>query len=59
MVSTHGGLVDAREASDLIARVTGKAYWRKLYVERARADVAEARALCRAITPPPTAAGRT
>ena len=59
MVSTHGGLVDAREASDLIARVTGKAYWRKLYVERARADVAEARALCRAITPSSLAAGRT
>jgi hypothetical protein len=50
MVSARGGLIDAREASDLIARVTGKAYWRKLYVERARADVGEARALCRAIT---------
>jgi len=49
LVSTRGGLVDAREASDLIARITGKAYWRKLYVERSRADVAEARALCRAV----------
>jgi HD superfamily phosphohydrolase len=50
MVRTHAGLVDAREASDLIARVTGKAYWRKLYVERANVDVAAARALCRSLT---------
>jgi HD superfamily phosphohydrolase len=50
LVSTRGGLVDARAASDLIARITGKAYWRKLYVKRSGADVAEARALCRAIT---------
>jgi HD superfamily phosphohydrolase len=49
-VRTHGGLVDARAASDLIRRVTGKAYWRKLYVERGKADVAAARALCRSIT---------
>jgi len=48
-VRTHTGLVDAREASDLIGRVAGKAYWRKLYVERARVDVAEARALCHAL----------
>lgn len=46
-VRTHAGVVDAREASDLIKRIAGKAYWRKLYVERARVDVAEARALCR------------
>ncbi len=49
-VSTHSGVIDAREASDLIARVTGKAYWRKLYVERSRVDAAEARALARSAT---------
>ncbi|GAC1309601.1 MAG: hypothetical protein NVS2B3_01250 [Vulcanimicrobiaceae bacterium] len=49
LVRTHSGIVDAREASDLIARFTGKAYWRKLYVERGRADAAEARALCRSL----------
>ncbi|GAC1305495.1 MAG: hypothetical protein NVSMB19_17010 [Vulcanimicrobiaceae bacterium] len=49
-VRTHGGIVDAREASDLIKRVTGKAYWRKLFVERSRVDVAEARDLCRTLS---------
>ncbi len=44
LVETHSGVVDARAASDLIARVSGKAYWRKLYVRRANVDVAEARA---------------
>ena len=37
-------LVDAREVSDLIAKLSGKAYWRKLFVRRDRADVREARA---------------
>jgi len=46
-VRTHLGTVDAREASDLIRRLTGKSHWRKLFVERARVDVAEARALVR------------
>jgi HD superfamily phosphohydrolase len=50
LVRTHSGQVDAREASDLIRRVTGKAYWRKLYVERARVDAVAARALCREAT---------
>lgn len=50
LVNTHAGLIDAREASDLINRVTGKAYWRKLYVERERVDVAEARDLCRSVS---------
>jgi hypothetical protein len=50
LVRTHAALVDARDASDLIARVAGKAYWRKLYVEKARADVEEARELCRSVT---------
>jgi len=55
LVRTHAGIVDAREASDLIARVTGKAHWRKLFIERARADVAAARALCNAIAHRPLA----
>jgi HD superfamily phosphohydrolase len=50
LVRTHAGLVDAREASDLISRVTGNVYWRKLYVERAQVDVGEARALCRSLS---------
>ncbi len=33
-VQTHDGVVDARQASDLIARMTGKAHWRKLFVRR-------------------------
>ena len=45
-VSTSAGVVDAREASDLIAKLTGKAYWRKLFVRRDAADVGEARRLC-------------
>lgn len=45
LVDTYSGPVDAREASDLIARVTGKAFWRKLYVERSQVDVNEARAV--------------
>ena len=45
--TSSGALVDAREASDLIAKLSGKAYWRKLFVERAKVDIAEARRLCR------------
>lgn len=44
-----GSIVDAREASDLIAKLSGKAYWRKLFVERSRVDVEEARRTCREI----------
>lgn len=47
--TSSGAIVDAREASDLIAKLSGKAYWRKLFVERARVDVAEARRICREI----------
>jgi len=47
--NSSGGVVDAREASDLIAKLSGKSYWRKLFVERERVDVAEARRICRAI----------
>jgi HD superfamily phosphohydrolase len=45
-VKTPAGLIDARNASDLIAKLTGKAYWRKLFVRRDRADMREARRLC-------------
>lgn len=49
-VSTSSGeVVDAREASDVIAKLSGKAYWRKLFVERSRVDLAQARRLCRDI----------
>jgi hypothetical protein len=48
--TSSGAVVDAREASDLIAKLSGKAYWRKLFVERARVDVAEARRICRDAT---------
>jgi uncharacterized protein len=45
-VATPAGPVDAREASDLIAKLSGKAFWRKLFVRRNAVDVAEARRLC-------------
>ncbi len=45
-VGTPAGLVDARVASDLIAKLSGNAYWRKLFVRRTAVDVAEARKLC-------------
>lgn len=44
-----GGLADAREASDLIKKLAGKAYWRKLFVARERATTDEARLVCREI----------
>jgi HD superfamily phosphohydrolase len=45
--TASGSIVDAREASDLIAKLSGQAYWRKLFVERSRVDVEEARRICR------------
>jgi HD superfamily phosphohydrolase len=46
LVQTRAGTVDARQASDLIRRITGKVLWRKLFVERnASIDIAEARRL--------------
>lgn len=33
-VQTADGVVDARQASDLIAKITGTAYWRKIFVRR-------------------------
>jgi uncharacterized protein len=34
LVQTPEGVQDAREASDVIAKLSGKAYWRKLFVKR-------------------------
>jgi len=45
-VGTASGLVDAREVSDVIAKLSGKAYWRKLFVRRDRVDVHAARKVC-------------
>src|SRR5581483_3523027 len=45
-VGSGATLADAREVSDLIAKLTGKAYWRKLFVKRQRVDVVEARRIC-------------
>ncbi|HEY0395696.1 MAG TPA: HD domain-containing protein [Candidatus Elarobacter sp.] len=45
-VRLTGRIVDARAASDLIARLSGKAYWRKLYVRTDVASITEARAIC-------------
>lgn len=40
------GLVDARTVSDVIAKLSGRAYWRKLYVRRERDYATGARRLC-------------
>ncbi|MBV8372226.1 MAG: HD domain-containing protein [Candidatus Eremiobacteraeota bacterium] len=45
-VGNAATLTDAREVSDLIAKLTGKAYWRKLFVRRDAVDVVEARRFC-------------
>jgi len=53
-VNAGGHLVDARDASDLIGKLSGKAYWRKLFVRRDPASpreaqealMREARAIC-------------
>ena len=49
MVGIGNSLVDARDASDLIKRISGRAYWRKLFVRRDQADVEAARAVCNSI----------
>ena len=48
--TASGAIVDAREASDLIAKLSGQAFWRKLFVERSRVKVEEARRICREIS---------
>jgi len=45
-VGTPAGLLDARVASDLIAKLSGNAHWRKLFVRRSAVNVVEARKLC-------------
>jgi HD superfamily phosphohydrolase len=45
-VGTPSGIVDARDASDLIKKLSGTAYWRKLFVRRDSADIREARGMC-------------
>lgn len=52
LVATSSGIVDARQASDLIAKLSGKAFWRKLFVERRFVDAREARLVCREIIRP-------
>jgi len=49
-VDGPNGPVDAREVSDLIAKLGGKAYWRKLFVRREAVDVAEARRICASLS---------
>ncbi|MBV8600908.1 MAG: HD domain-containing protein [Candidatus Eremiobacteraeota bacterium] len=48
-VRTTRGTIDAREASDLIAKLSGKAYWRKIFVRKRDGDVSEARQICQEI----------
>ncbi|MHB8462363.1 MAG: HD domain-containing protein [Vulcanimicrobiaceae bacterium] len=48
-VKTRNQILDARAVSDLIAKLTGKAYWRKLFVTTAHVDVAQAREVCATI----------
>lgn len=45
-VRLPGRIVDARRASDLIDKLSGKAYWRKLFVRKDAVSVDEARAVC-------------
>jgi len=45
-VRLTGRVVDARTASDLIAKLSGKAYWRKLFVHAPPEQVDRARAIC-------------
>jgi HD superfamily phosphohydrolase len=49
LVQTSNGVTDARRASDLIAKLSGKAYWRKLFVRKYGASLEDARRICRGI----------
>jgi hypothetical protein len=49
LVHTSAGIMDARRASDLIAKLSGKAYWRKLFVRKRDAAPEDARRICRDI----------
>jgi uncharacterized protein len=48
-VDAPNGPIDARQVSDLIAKLSGTAYWRKLFVRRQAVNVTEARRICAAI----------
>jgi HD superfamily phosphohydrolase len=48
-VRLMGRDADARAASDLIAKLSGKAHWRKLFVRTDVASVQEAREICAAL----------
>jgi HD superfamily phosphohydrolase len=48
-VQITGRIVDARQASDLIGKLSGKAYWRKLFVRKDRVPLDAARNLCAGI----------
>ena len=48
-VQTDVGLRDATRASDVIGKLSGPAYWRKLFIRRDGANLAEARRICRAL----------
>ena len=53
LVDGPAGAIDARQASDVIAKLSGKAYWRKLFVRRApgrEAAIRDARRLCAEIS---------
>jgi hypothetical protein len=45
-VRLMGRDADARAASDLIAKLSGKAHWRKLFVRTDVASIEEAREIC-------------
>jgi uncharacterized protein len=45
-VQLPGRIVDARMASDLIAKLSGKAYWRKLFVRKDVVPLEDARRIC-------------
>jgi HD superfamily phosphohydrolase len=54
LVGLRSGVVDAREASDLIAKLSGKAYWRKLFIRRKGNNAEEARELVRLVAGKPS-----
>jgi uncharacterized protein len=45
-VQLAGRIVDARHASDLIGKLSGKAHWRKLFVRKSVVPLDEARGIC-------------
>jgi uncharacterized protein len=49
LVRTSLGAIDAREASDIIAKLSGKAHWRKLFIRKRGTAAEDARLICRDI----------